>query len=137
MSICRIHQFIWTSVANAYTLCAVDVQKADGLISDSLSGTLLRKSELSVGTEGSGWSTVAVSALSDSFSRGDRIDINAMKDKGLVPADALKVRVIAEGRIDKPLTVKANEFSPTAIKMIALTGGEAVRITTTREKNKK
>jgi ribosomal protein L18E len=35
--------------------------------------------------------------------------------------------------IDKPLTVYANDFSLTAVKMIALSGGESVKVVTVKK----
>jgi ribosomal protein L18E len=53
-----------------------------------------------------------------------------------VPKDAKNVKVLAGGVIDKPLVIKANSFSLSAAKMIALTGGMAKKIRSVREKNK-
>jgi ribosomal protein L15 len=55
-----------------------------------------------------------------------------MKEKGLIPKDSFTVKVLARGVIDKPLTVLANSFSICAVKMIALTGGEAKRVRSTK-----
>ena len=77
---------------------------------------------------------INVDTLSENFSSGDKVDINILKSRGLVPEDASNLKVLARGNIDKPLIVYANEFSLGAIKMIALTGGEAIKVVTAREK---
>ena len=44
------------------------------------------------------------------------------------------LKIAARGVIDKPLTVRANSFSLTAVKMIALSGGKAEVVKTKRNK---
>ena len=58
--------------------------------------------------------------------------MNSLKERGLVPKDVFYIKVVERGEIDKPLTVCANSFSLTAVKMIALTGGRAVKVKTRR-----
>ena len=113
-------------------LDSVDAAKADSLITDDLAKTLLRSSPIPVSTEGVGSTTVSVSAISAVFARDDRVDINSMKDKGLVPPGVLRVSVVGDGAVDKALKIRANDFDPTAIKMIALTGGEAIKVRSSR-----
>jgi ribosomal protein L18E len=42
--------------------------------------------------------------------------------------------VLADGILDKELRIYANDFSLSAVKMIALLGGEAVKVSTVRVK---
>ena len=80
---------------------------------------------------------VNVGNLSSSFSAGEKVDINKMKDAELIPYDTAYVKVLADGILDKPLSVYANDFSLSAVKMIALMGGEAIKVSTVRLKIKK
>ena len=112
----------------------MDAEKADSLISDSLAKSLLHRDGEIVCTEGSGRAIVNVGDLSKSFAPGDSVDINSMKEKGIVDKDASYVKVLGGGKIDKQLTVYANDFSLSAIKMIALMGGGAVKILTFKQK---
>ena len=57
-----------------------------------------------------------------------------MKKAGVIPKDARWVKVLAGGVIDKPLVIAANSFSLSAAKMIALTGGKAVKKRTVKKK---
>jgi ribosomal protein L15 len=98
---------------------------------------LIEDSDVTVQTHGKGRASVNVDKISEAFSSGDTVDINLMKEKGLVGKDALSVKVLAGGIIDKPLYVRANSFSAAAVKMIALTGGHAYKTKTSRIKNKK
>ena len=104
----------------------IDVERADSLITDSLAKSLLRKNEAVVVTNGKRKGIINVDTLSENFESGAVVDVNALKEKCLVPDDAGYIKVLARGTIDKPLTVVANKFSPSAVKMIALTGGKAI-----------
>ncbi|MBR5242145.1 MAG: uL15 family ribosomal protein, partial [Clostridia bacterium] len=122
-------------------LLTVNVERADSLISDSLAKSLLRREGETVYTSGNKRGVVNVDTLSESFNAGEVICVNDMKKKRIVSQDTLSVKVLARGRIDKPLLVKANAFSLSAVKMIALSGGEAIKVNTKydkrwREKNK-
>ena len=115
----------------------IDVSRADELITDSLAKDLVRKSREAVYTDGDGRGIINVDTLSASFAPGDRVDVNILKQRSLIPYDTAYLKVLARGVIDKPLTVCANDFSLAAVKMIALTGGEAIRVVTLRQKGVK
>ncbi|MBO5946016.1 MAG: uL15 family ribosomal protein [Clostridia bacterium] len=111
---------------------AVSLEYADSAISDSLARDLIRREE-DVVTGGRCRSIVNVDTLSRSFCSGERVDINILKRKSLIPYDTAYIKVLARGVIDKPLSVYANDFSLAAVKMIALAGGKAVKVGTQRE----
>lgn len=69
---------------------------------------------------------VNIDTLSDKYGPDDTVDIKNLKEKGIVPKSASQIKILARGRLDKPLTVIADDFSADAIKMIVLTGGEAL-----------
>ncbi len=112
------------------TLLAVDEAHANSLISDNIAKSLLTDSKDKIRTNGRRRCIVNVDTICESFSPGERVDINSMKEKGIIPADAKHVKVLARGVMDKPLKIIANAFSLSAVKMIALTGGEAIRVRT-------
>lgn len=111
---------------------AVNVERADSLITDSLAKDLVRKDGVRIYTSGSKKRIVNVDTLSENFSCGDTVDVNRLKEMSLIPYDTAYIKVLARGMIDKPLKVYANDFSLSAVKMIALTGGEAVRSITVK-----
>ena len=117
-----------------YDVEAIDSQRADVLITDSLAKNLVKRSPEIIFTEGEGRSVINVDTLSRNFSQGDRVDVNVLKKKCLVPYDTAYLKVLARGVLDKSLSVYANDFSLSAVKMIALTGGESVRVITRRLK---
>ena len=112
----------------------VDVDKADSLISDSLARSLIKREGEIIYTDGTGRAMIDVESLSREFAAGQRVDINSLKAKGLVPEDSAYLRVVGLGSINKPLSVYANDFNLSAVKMIALSGGKAVKIMTVKQK---
>ena len=114
----------------------VDEGHADMLITDSQAKSLLRKDGDVIYTDGTEHEKISVGELSDAFVSGDRVDINALKQRGLVSNETGYLRITTGGKIDKPLTVYANEFSLSAVKMIALSGGQAVKCITMKGRTK-
>ena len=100
---------------------------ADAAITNALAKDLIRRDD-DVVTDGSRRGIVNVDTLSRSFSAGERVDINTLKSHSLIPYDTAYIKVLARGIIDKPLYVYANDFSLSAVKMIALSGGKAVKV---------
>lgn len=115
---------------------SVDKERADDLITDSLAKNLLTKGENVIETDGTKKRIINVDTLSENFLPGDVVDVNILKNMSLVPYDTAYIKVLARGMIDKPLKVYANDFSLSAIKMIALTGGESIRVITVKRKEK-
>jgi ribosomal protein L15 len=114
---------------------SVDMEKADNLITDALARDLVKRSEGAIKTTGVERGVINVDTLSEYFYPGERVDINILKRRGLIPNSVSYLKVLARGRIDKPLSVYANEFTPAAVKMIVLCGGEAIKAQTVREKD--
>ncbi|MDE6189025.1 MAG: uL15 family ribosomal protein, partial [Clostridia bacterium] len=72
--------------------------------------------------------SVTLGELSSRFNDGDTVNIDAIKASGIGSKNA-NYLIVEDGQsIDKKLKVYADEFSPNAIKMIALAGGEAFKI---------
>ncbi len=115
---------------------AVDVEQADSLITDDLARDLVRKDKTRIITSGKKRGIVNIDTLSQNFNSGDIVDVNKLKNMSLIPYDTAYIKVLARGMIDKPLRVYANDFSLSAVKMLALTGGEAIRVITVKEKTK-
>ena len=117
-------------------LLSTDAKYADTAISNYLAKSLVRKGREKIYTEGRGRETVYLADISGAFSSSDRIDINALKEKGLIPKDTSYIRIEGGGVLDKALHIIADSFSPVAVKMIALTGGTSTR-SRTRVKRKR
>ena len=115
----------------------IDVEHADELITDALAKDLIKRGRETVVTEGNRREIINVDTLSRGFLPGDRVDVNILKRKSLIPYDTAYIKVLARGVIDKPLSVYANDFSLSAVKMITLAGGEAVKVITLSKKEDK
>jgi hypothetical protein len=71
--------------------------------------------------------TVHLRLINANFAAGETVDLEALKAKGLVPANAVKLRVTAVvGEEFKAITVVANHISVQAAKTITLAGGKAI-----------
>ena len=107
------------------TVESVDVETADELMTDATAIAVVEtvESEASIGPK----VIVNLHVINDNFDAGDTVDLDALKSKKLVSSKAGRVKILADGTLDKPLTVVADSFSVQAIKMITLTGGHAVQ----------
>ena len=96
---------------------------ADELISDELAMNIARYSE------GAGHGKIAIvniGVISENFNENDTVTLEAIKEKGLVPNNIGRLKVLAGGILTKPFTVKAESYSVQAIKMIELMGGTVI-----------
>ncbi len=114
----------------------IDADKADTLITDSLARSLIKRDGEIIYSEGSRKAVMSVEDIGKAFLSGQRVDVNRLKEKKLVPPDTAYLKVLGGGRLDKPLSIYANEFSLCAVKMIALTGGQAIKTVTMKSKAK-
>ena len=71
---------------------------------------------------------VNISLLDANYAAGDTVTLSRLQADGLVSSRARSLKVLADGSLSKPLTVEANKYSLTAVKMILLTGGTPVQI---------
>lgn len=71
---------------------------------------------------------VNIDVLSANFGNGEKVTVENLKQKGLIPEGAVRLKVLARGALDKSLFVEADEFSLDAVKMIVLTGGKAIKL---------
>lgn len=101
---------------------------ANSMITDDMASCLIKNEREIIYTDGKAKSIINVDTLSRNFIADDRVDVNILKEKSLVPYDTNYIKVLARGAIDKPLHVFANEFSLPAVKMILLSGGEATKV---------
>jgi len=57
------------------------------------------------------------------FEKGSMVDRKALKDKGKIPNLSVSVKLLADGDIDIPLTVKLDKASQAALDKIVKAGG--------------
>jgi len=61
----------------------------------------------------------------ESFDSGTRVDLQTLKDSGMIKNTKYDLKVLAEGVLTKPLTIVAHKFSESAITKIKDAGGAA------------
>jgi large subunit ribosomal protein L15 len=70
------------------------------------------------------WSVINLRDLS-AFPDGAVVDVESLKSKGLVKKIESGVKILGEGEVLRPLTVRAQAFSLSAKKKIEAAGGKA------------
>ena len=68
---------------------------------------------------------LSIDDLAKNFKSGDTIDIDKVRELGLGPANSNFLSITEGKKLDKKFKVYANEFTPNAVKMVCLSGGEA------------
>ncbi len=111
---------------------SVDAARADALLTDTMAHRLVEKQPICVTTHGSRKVILNVGLLNKTFEAGERVDVNVLKEKYLIPYDTGYLKILADGYLDRALEVYADSFSLQAVKMIALTGGHAYKVKTVR-----
>ncbi|MCM1306451.1 MAG: uL15 family ribosomal protein [Firmicutes bacterium] len=71
---------------------------------------------------------VKLDDIDANFQDGNRVTLEKLRKLGLVSEDCTGYTVTADKRLTKPLIIVANDFTLTAVKLIVLTGGRAIRL---------
>lgn len=101
----------------------IDAEEADAMISDSLAmKTANYEGGAGHGREG----IINIGVLDQNFEAHDVITLKVLKEKGLISPKVGKMKILADGILNKPLTIKSESYSIQAIKMIELTGGTVI-----------
>ena len=114
-------------VALSAPLASVSAEEAEMLMSDE-DAKNLRSEEIdpSDSTEGNRKAEINIDTICRMYYAGDTVTLKSLKEKKLVGQRVGSVKILGRGIVDKPLRVVAQDFSASAIKMILLTGGEAI-----------
>jgi len=59
------------------------------------------------------------------FNDGDVINMELLKEKGIIKKELCGLKVLGTGNLEKKLTIQANRFSNTAVNKIETYGGKA------------
>ena len=108
-------------------LSSVSAEEAEGLMSDE-DAKKLRSEEIDLSgeSEGTKKAEINIDTICRMYYAGDTVNLRSLKEKKLVGQKVGSVKILGRGIVDKPLRVVAQDFSASAVKMILLTGGEAV-----------
>ena len=101
----------------------IDAEEADAMISDSLA---MNTANYESGAGHGQQDIINIGVLDDNFEANEVITLAALKEKGLISKKAGRMKVLADGTLNKPLTIKSESYSIQAIKMIELTGGTVI-----------
>ena len=71
---------------------------------------------------------INVGLISSAYQAGETVDLASLQAKGMIDGNVGRLKVLASGTLDKPLIIKADAFSVQAVKMITLTGGQAIEL---------
>ena len=107
----------------------VSVAEAKEIVSDETAETLIETEEETEKIFGTKKAIMNLDVISKNFESGEEVTVNTLKEKHLIDKNVCFVKVLARGILDKPLVVKAQDFSLDAAKMIQLTGGKVVILT--------
>ena len=101
----------------------IDAVEADAMISDSLA---MKTANYEHGAGHGKQGIINIGVLNECFEAGDVITLAILKEKGYVSKSVGRLKVLADGVLEKPLTIKSESYSIQAIKMIELTGGTVI-----------
>ena len=73
---------------------------------------------------GKTYAIVNVATLNARFNDGDKVDLAALKEKGIIKKSLDGLKVLGNGEIDKKITVEAAIFSAKAKEKIEAAGGK-------------
>ena len=101
----------------------IDAVEADAMISDSLA---MKTANYEHGAGHGKQGIINIGVLNECFNANDVITLKLLKEQGYVTKNVGRLKVLADGVLEKPLTIKAESYSIQAIKMIELTGGTVI-----------
>lgn len=108
----------------------VSAEEADVTLSDEVVKEFVQEEHVVVrknnGKKKKSVGIINVDTLSKNFGAGEEVTLEKLIEKGLLAKSTTGYKVLARGELDKPLKVVSDDFSVQAIKMIVLTGGDAI-----------
>lgn len=70
------------------------------------------------------YATINLSDLNQFFQDGDVVTPEILKERGIIKKELSGIKVLANGELEKKLTIKANRFSSKAVTKIEAAGGK-------------
>lgn len=101
----------------------ISAEEADEMISDDLA---MKTANYEEGAGHGKQGIINIGVLNSNFEANDVITLSVLKQRGLISKKVGRMKVLADGILEKPLTVKSESYSIQAIKMIELTGGKVI-----------
>lgn len=79
-------------------------------------------------TEASMHAEIDLDTIAENFKSGETVNLNALKERGLVGENTQSIKILSKGNLTKALIIEANEFSNAAKDALEISGGEAREI---------
>ncbi len=121
------HNKLLTNKQNKGLLCEVMHVHDCGVLSDELAEKCIERKNVETIDE-SKIETLKLDDIDAKFQDGNRVTLEKLKKVGLVSEECTGYAVTAGQRLTKPLIIVANDFKLSAVKMITLTGGRAIKL---------
>ena len=121
------HNKLLTNKQNKGLLCEVMHVHDCDVLSDELAEKCIESKNVEIIDE-SYIETLKLDDIDAKFQDGNRVTLEKLKKVGLVSEDCTGYTVTAGQRLTKPLIIVANDFKLSAVKMITLTGGRAIKL---------
>ena len=74
------------------------------------------------------YAIINLAVLEESFDNGSVVDVESLRNAGLLKGQCDAIKILGNGNLTKKLTVKAQHFSGTAAEKIEKAGGKVERI---------
>ena len=121
------HNKLLTNKQNKGLLCEVMHVHDCDVLSDELAEKCIESKNVESIDE-SYIETLKLDDIDAKFQDGNRVTLEKLKKVGLVSEECTGYTVTAGQRLTKPLIIVANDFKLSAVKMITLTGGRAIKL---------
>ena len=121
------HNKLLTNKQNKGLLCEVMHVHDCDILSDELAEKCIESKNVESIDE-SYIETLKLDDIDAKFQDGNRVTLEKLKKVGLVSEECTGYTVTAGQRLTKPLIIVANDFKLSAVKMITLTGGRAIKL---------
>ncbi|HKL16860.1 MAG TPA: 50S ribosomal protein L15 [Patescibacteria group bacterium] len=69
---------------------------------------------------------INIETLQNKFKSGDKVNLKVLQEKNILSKKDKKFKILGRGKLNKKLTVYANQFSKPALKIIEKAGGKAI-----------
>ena len=100
----------------------ISVEEADARMSDEAATASIEEDAKSENHEGKK-GIINIDTIRKNFHDGDKVDLEALWAKKLIPQSVGYVKVLARGTINKRLNLDLQDYSIQAVKMVLLEGG--------------
>ena len=74
------------------------------------------------------YAIVNIGQLEEGFDPNTEIDIDVLRAHGMIKKGQSLLKILGDGELTRPLTIRAHKFSKSALERITAAGGQAERV---------